>query len=187
MVIKSETPLHHLFPIFRAKISTHLSDLFVSFGVNCQKKYSEYGTGCFNRVYSKEKERRSIYQALFSKSRNLGSSYINMNTSSLQFEESHPTRSSVFQDFAPIPKAARTKSTKLEGTRTLTVRIKLDYYQLKQAQFIYTELKEEAQFRKDLKENGRAELNRLEAHSEEVKSSIKEFLIEIVGFLMVRR
>lgn len=55
--------------------------------------------------------------------------------------------------------------TKLETTRSLTVRIKLDYYQLKQTQFIYTELKEDAQFRKDLKENGRAELKRLETRS----------------------
>jgi hypothetical protein len=70
----------------------------------------------------------------------------------------------MFQDFTPIPKMGLSK-TKLETTRSLTVRIKLDYYQLKQAQFIYTELKEDAQFRKDLKENGRAELKRLETRS----------------------
>ena len=45
--------------------------------------------------------------------------------------------------------------------KNLVVRIKLDYEQLKQIEFVYTELKEEQLFRYDLKENGRGELKRL--------------------------
>lgn len=56
-------------------------------------------------------------------------SYINMNSSTVQFEDN---RSSTLYDQSILPKALK------KSQIHLTVRIKLDYSYLRQVQFIYT-------------------------------------------------
>lgn len=67
------------------------------------------------------------------------------------------------------------------------MRIKLEVQTLKQAEFIYNELNEEEKFKIELKEHGRSELAKLEKRAEDTKIQLKQFLTELIGFLMVRR
>ena len=90
LALKTESPLQRVFPIFRNRVKVHIDSLFAAFGEVCHRKYAEIGASCFSRVYNKEKERRTIYQTLFSKNRgSIGGSFINMTSSTVQFEDNN--------------------------------------------------------------------------------------------------
>lgn len=160
--IKTESPLQRVFPIFRGRVKMHIDELFAAFGEVCHRKYSEIGASCFSKVYNKEKERRTIYQTLFSKNRgSMTGSFINMNSSTVQFEDNTVRNSMALYEAGAVSRMPL-GSKRDAKPKNIVVRVKLEYEQLKQVEFIYAELKEEQMFRYDLKEYGRTELKRLE-------------------------
>lgn len=139
MTVRAESPLHRVFPIFRGCVKEHIDGLFASFDAVCHQKYPDIGMTCFSRVYSKEKERRTIYQALFSKPRgSMAGSFINLNASTVQFEDNAVRGSMALYEAGAASRIPLSTTRKKESKpKPLVVRIKLDYEQLKQIEFIY--------------------------------------------------